>query len=554
MANLYLKTVAETEKCFFDESINDKKEYLSGSALLGERYVFQLCYQADGFGFGCSKIDGKLLVEGPAKDWVKLQLVENVPVLLPIHDSDDDGNYLRTTPGLYPDVLRPYDPSTVLSPTKGLKSVWVDVYVPADAKGGEYPITLKLIDFYENEKEYGSVTFNLEVIPALLPKQETTVTEWFHTDCLASYYNVEVYSERHWEIIGNFMETAVKNGINMILTPLFTPALDTAPGAERPTVQLVDIERKDGKWSFNLDKLERWVKLGLSKGVEYFEIGHLFTQWGAQHAPKVMATTENGYERVFGWETDAAAPEYTAFLKQLIPEVLDKLKELGVDKNVVFHISDEPGEQHLEGYLKAKNTIKECLEGQVIMDALSDITFWEKGVVERPVVSIDHIHTYIERKVPNLWGYYCCCQTNKVSNRLLAMSTARNRIIGQQLYKYDIVGFLQWGYNFYYAQGSLGVINPYTCTEGNMWVPAGDTFSVYPSHDGKALESVHLEGFTQALTDIRAFKLAEKLTSKETVLSIIEEQGEVTFTEYPRNDEQILTVREKVNKLIKDNL
>ena len=51
-------------------------------------------------------------------------------------------------------------------------------------------------------------------------------------------------------------------------------------------------------------------------GVKYFEIAHFFTQWGAGHAPKVMATTETGYERIFGWDTDATGEEYTAFIRQ----------------------------------------------------------------------------------------------------------------------------------------------------------------------------------------------------------------------------------------------
>lgn len=47
-------------------------------------------------------------------------------------------------------------------------------------------------------------------------------------------------------LIGNYMDAAVKCGVNMILTPVLTPPLDTAVGTERPTVQLVDIEVRDG--------------------------------------------------------------------------------------------------------------------------------------------------------------------------------------------------------------------------------------------------------------------------------------------------------------------
>jgi len=40
-------------------------------------------------------------------------------------------------------------------------------------------------------------------------------------------------------------------------------------------------------------------------GIQCFEIAHLFTQWGAKHAPKIMATVDGEYRKIFGWETDS---------------------------------------------------------------------------------------------------------------------------------------------------------------------------------------------------------------------------------------------------------
>ena len=51
------------------------------------------------------------------------------------------------------------------------------------------------------------------------------------------------------------MASAAEHGINMLLTPVFTPPLDTAKGGERTTVQLVDVTFADGQWSFGFDRL-----------------------------------------------------------------------------------------------------------------------------------------------------------------------------------------------------------------------------------------------------------------------------------------------------------
>ena len=162
------------------------------------------------------------------------------------------------------------------------------------------------------------VNVPIEIIGAALPEQELRVTQWFHCDCLASYYNVPVFSERHWEIIENFVRTAVSNGINMLLTPIFTPPLDTYIGGERPTVQLTGVRLTDSGYEFDFSRLDRWIDMCDRCGVKYLEISHLFTQWGAAHAPKIVADTPDGERRIFGWDTAAAGEEYTTFLRAIL--------------------------------------------------------------------------------------------------------------------------------------------------------------------------------------------------------------------------------------------
>lgn len=104
MSNVLIKPIPQTEKCFLDESIQDKMEYPGGSMLLGERFSFQLAFQLDE-GDPLRKV-GFLSVEGPLAPYITFQRVDNVPVRNPLYCGKDDGKYLRTQPGLYPDLLR----------------------------------------------------------------------------------------------------------------------------------------------------------------------------------------------------------------------------------------------------------------------------------------------------------------------------------------------------------------------------------------------------------------------------------------------------------------
>lgn len=551
MDKLIIKNISSLEKHFQNENVEDVKEYNKGSMLKGERFSYQVAYT-------CREMKGDVKqvlfakAEGPLAEYVRICRVDTVPVRMPMYKIDADDYYMSRTPGLYPDLMVPVSEKDQLFAFKDeYMCLWVDIEVPVNAEAGVYPVDIVLIN--DKGEECARTVFEAEIIDAVLPPQEIKVTQWFHADCLATYYGVETFGERHWEIIESFINTAVKNGINMILTPVLTPALDTAVGGERPTVQLVDVSVDGGVYSFGFEKLHRWVEMCEKAGVKYFEIAHLFTQWGAEHAPKVMATVDGEYKRIFGWDTDATGVEYKEFLTAFLPALKGELEALGIFDRSVFHLSDEPGGDKLENYLSVKKVVEELLEGCVIMDALSDFSFYQQGALNTPVVSIDHMEPYLEAGVQNLWTYYCCCQHTKVSNRLVAMTQARNRIIGTQFYKYDIAGFLQWGYNFYYSQHSVAPIDPYHCTDGGYFVPAGDAFSVYPAADGTAYETLHLVGFTQALSDLRAMKLLESLSSKDEVMSILEDGIDpITFKEYPHSDEYILEMREKINQRIKE--
>ncbi len=554
---LVAKTVSSLEKCFLDESIEIKREINILSALCGETVCFQIAYtnikSANPNDTLCY-----LHVDSPLRDLVKISRIDSVPVRYATYGDCTDENYLRKTPGLYPDLMIPVTETCEMHIPQGfLGSLWVDVEIPRGYKGGEYPINISFTsEMYGKGSAFASTEFTLKIIPADLPEQELTYTQWLHCDCLSSYYRTDVFSERHWEIIENYINCAAKNGINAIFTPVFTPPLDTPAGKERPTVQLVEVfERDTGKWLFDFSRLDRWINICEKCQIKYFEISHFFTQQGATHAPKIMGWRDGRYQKLFGWETDAASDEYAGFLRAFLRAFLDHMKKRGLDKRCIFHVSDEPRDRHLDDYAVARSIVADLLADYHVADALSSVKFYNLGLVKRPIPSIDFIEDFLEAKVPNLWTYYCCAQHTDVSNRFIAMPLSRTRIIGAQFYKYNIVGFLHWGYNFWYTMTSQENRNPFLCTDSGR-VPAGDAFSVYPAPDGTPYESIRMRSFFEALCDLRALKLCEKLCGRQTVLEIIEETFPQPFNckNYPSDGIYILLLRSKINSMIENKI
>ena len=550
---LLTKIISSQEKVFSDDSLQQYESLGELSALRGERISFQFIYEysSDASPSLNYPVRFPITVESELKGYSSLRSVANVPVEKAVHGAGYDDNYLKTTPGIYPDILRPmYYGESVTLISKHLSSVWVEIDLPDDIKAGtyEYKISVDAGNFGKREE-----SIKIEVIDAPLPKEDIYFTQWFHADCLANYYNVEVWSEKHWQIVENFIHTARRNGINLILTPVFTPPLDTAVGGERRTTQLVEVTKNNGVYSFNFDKLDRWIEICNRQKVEYLEISHLFTQWGAAHAPKIMATVDGEYKKIFGWETDSTGAEYSAFLRQFLTELLEHLKARGDDKRCFFHISDEPSLEHLEKYNAAKNTIADILEGYTIIDALSKVDFYKTGAIANPIPGNNHVADFIELGVPNLWTYYCVSQYKDVSNRYISMPLWRTRSIGMQMFKYNIVGFLQWGYNFYNNQYSVDAINPYIETSADLAFPAGDAYSVYPANDGTAIESMRIVVFYEALQDLKAMKLCEKYYGHDAVVAAIEaEFGKtLTFETCAKSGETMLRIRRKINEMIK---
>lgn len=534
--------VSSLQRVFLDGRC-DLTEHNCDSVLKGERYSYQIAYKSS------EKFFAEIVIDSPLSQFITVRSVGNVPSELPVYESDCEFCE-RNEPGLFPDVLFPIENNRVLIKRQNYYALWITVDLPKDTDAGDYEIKIKLKKDGETISEN---IFGLHVINAVLPEQKLIYTQWFHSDSIANYYKIPVFCEKFWALVESFIKAAVHTGVNMLLTPVFTPPLDTEIGGERLTVQLVDVKLENGRYSFGFDRFIRWVRLAQKCGIKYFEISHLFSQWGAKYTPKIMAEVNGSQKRIFGWETSADSIEYAEFLSAFIPQLIKVIRSLGIEKSTFFHISDEPNEDQIESYSMAKSTVAPLLEDFPIIDALSDYSFYESGIINNPIPCTNDIESFIEKGFPHPWTYYCCGQGGKLSNRFFGMPLSTTRIIGFQFFKYGIEGFLQWGFNFYNSQYSLRSIDPFAVTDADSAFPSGDSFTVYPGKSG-AIESVRSEVFYQALQDMRALTLlCDRIGKKRTIAAVEADFGIITFFDYPRGTEKMLNLRKSVNNYL-DNL
>ena len=208
----------------------------------------------------------RLEIDSPVRDRFHVRRVKCVPVRMPALTNADEHYLNGKQPGLYPDILDEI-PSHGLRMLPGQwEALWFD-FRP-DGLTGDHAAVIRLYDEEEGSL-LGETEIALHVVDAELPPQTLIHTKWLHTDCLADWYGVEVFSEDYWRITENYVRCAIEHGINAILTPTHTPPLDTRVGTYRPTVQLVDVRLENGRYSFGFEKLERWVDMCRRCGAEY---------------------------------------------------------------------------------------------------------------------------------------------------------------------------------------------------------------------------------------------------------------------------------------------
>ena len=521
------------------------------TVLAGERFSYQITMLSDPAYY--ARVD----VESPLKEHIRVYRVREANMDYPMHPDVPQEDYITFTPGLMPDILVPLEEerNTVLLRARP-STIWVKLDVPKDAKPGIYPILVTFSLHRPGEEASIIITkeMTVEVIAARLPEQKIIYTRWFYADCIADAHQVEIFSDAHWDLMEKYIAAATDIGVNMILVPVHTPPLDTEIGTARPCVQLVDIEKVGETYHFGFDKFHRFVDICKRNGVRYYEIAHMFSQWGAECAPNILVTENGKTDYLFGWHVAANSPEYVEFLKQYIAAIAKELEAAGISENTYFHISDEPHLDQLEKYRTAADLIRPLIGNSKTLDALSHYDFYEKGLVECPVTVVNRMSDFLPHNVPNQWTYYCCDPTTVYPNAFLAMPSYRIRVLGFLLYKFDIKGFLHWGFNFYNALRSIYSIDPYQTTSGDKSYPSGDGFIVYPGRNG-AYPSIRGEVTFEAMQDATICYALEQRIGREAVVAMIDEEAgfPLEFHNYPRTIDFLQNLRAKmVEKLSKN--
>src|SRR5690625_2347974 len=123
-------------KVFPDEELQ-ANEFTEGTALLNERYSFQIAFRSTSYLIRLIKVS----VESELKDYITVRKVGLSPAEYVIQP-DHDEHVLRSKSGLFPDPLYSLEEKTVNAVPNTWQSVWVTVELDDKVKAGKYPIDI----------------------------------------------------------------------------------------------------------------------------------------------------------------------------------------------------------------------------------------------------------------------------------------------------------------------------------------------------------------------------------------------------------------------------
>lgn len=137
MLSLQMKMVSSLEKCFLDDAMDSKTEKNRFVMFANEKLSFQVMYHADVIDEGIATYSGDLSVSGALAPYAEIRQVANVPNQFPTYNVSPGGEFIRTEPGLYPDLIRPLMyPNGVMAVHAQTRTLWVRWSFPTALRQG----------------------------------------------------------------------------------------------------------------------------------------------------------------------------------------------------------------------------------------------------------------------------------------------------------------------------------------------------------------------------------------------------------------------------------
>lgn len=374
--------------------------------------------------------------------------------------------------------------------------VWLNVWVPAEARPGKYRGTLTVSG---KNFEAMKLPFEIEVVNRTLPAPKDWVFHldlWQNPYAVARYYQVPLWSKAHFDAMHPIMKMLANAGQRSI-----TASIMEKPWAGQTEdayhSMIFRMKKLDGTWVYDYTVFDKWVEFMMNEvGIKDLISCYTMIPWALSFDYFDQAT--NQVQFIKAAPGDKAYAEYWGtFLKDFARH----LREKGWFEKTAISMDERPMEAMQEAIKVIKSAdpeFKITLAGNYHEEIQGDLYYLSIPYGNQFPAEVKAER---ERKGQISTVYTCCTEafpnTFTFSAPAEAAWTALHAVAGG----YD--GYLRWAVNSW-------PMDPLRDSRFRTWA-AGDTYSIYPG----PRSSIRFERLVEGLQDCeKIYVLRKELEAK----------------------------------------
>lgn len=382
---------------------------------------------------------------------------------------------------LFPDPI--ITDSTMTVPQGECRSLWLDIDVPAETEPGTYTVKARI------ESAQGSCVqkVKVKVYPVTLTPQRLLVTNWMGVDLRYLNGGEAPVSGLYTEMLTKLYKMAGEYGNNCWrIEGGASPTLD-----EKGNVTGWDFSAFDGEVELIIANAPLAQIHGMHFGGRGDWVSHM---------------------KFRGKSADD--PELKKWIYSYFPALQQHLKEKTLPDGRPWldifaqFIADEPIDFCLEDWEAVARMIKDAAPEIKTIEAYRSST-WDRSLLDYPCPQLDE---FAERPIfaglsreDNVWFYTCMFPRNTYANRFLEQELLKPRILHWINYKYNAIGYLHWGLNYW--GGGHGTPYGDVSNPASDW-PAGDSHIIYPGYH-KFYPSIRYCAMRDGIRDYELLRMVE---------------------------------------------
>ncbi len=424
------------------------------------------------------------------------------------------------------------DKSVVEADADEILSVFCEMKIPENAQKGSYKGKVKI---YENfgfsrEELVGELEVSLEVYGYVFPENADNgfhLDLWLHPSNIARQHGVELWSDRHFEILEPYCKTMGELGVKSVTViaseiPWNGQACqdEQRNAANLFEYSMIPVTRKaDGSLSFDYSVMQRYIDMNAKCGVEEcISVFGLVNVWDSKaYGGKRTAPDYPDGTHIRVYDESVGVFDYLRTAKE-IDEYIKSLETYFINTNQIDKVriaADEPAD--IEAYRKSLDHIKAVAPAFKYKTAINHAEFvaeFGKDIYDfAPYISAmfseyDKLMNF-RAEMPDKRFLYYVCGFPEVPNNLLRSELIDGYYIGILCAYAKMDGFLRWSYtcwsDFPLEDQRFGVL------------PVGDLCFVYPSSAGTPLLSLRWKSLFRGVRFFTLLKQAENKNLTEVL-------------------------------------